>query len=280
MSNATAVAAVTVPSGWYWDAAQAYKFASPIGLIFTALYVIGVVAVVLVYGRYYYFVIPKLAFAKNSEIDALGKQLSAWPRMVATVQNDRNMFILNIIFALITCYGTFTIGSDRSMGSAAVFVGTIGSFLLAMAIFMPNHDLTVPPPEVSSARQFTKVHPPVEQDHYYVVTPGIEEAWRDQPESWTFESQPWGKDVIVHNAVSMPRYQLDLRAFEMPVADLNAVEAEVNDDGDAAQRDAAEQVLVDAKKAAKDEYFQNLSPAYKSELSYVKVLKADIMARI
>ncbi len=80
---------------------------APIGLIFTALYVIGVVAVVLVYGRYYYFVIPKLAFAKNSEIDALGKQLSAWPRMVATVQNDRNMFILNIIFALITCYGTW-----------------------------------------------------------------------------------------------------------------------------------------------------------------------------
>lgn len=82
----------------------------------------------------------------------------------------------------------------------------------------------------------------MEQDHYYVVTPGIEEAWRDQPESWTFESQPWGKDVIVHNAVSMPRYQLDLRAFEMPVADLNAVEAEVNEDGDAAQRDAAEYV--------------------------------------
>lgn len=36
---------------------------------------------------------------------------------------------------------------------------------------------------------------------------------------------------------------------------------------------------MDAKKAAKDEYFQNLSPAYKSELAYVKVLKADIMAK-
>ena len=34
---------------------------------------------------------------------------------------------------------------------------------------------------------YTKLHPPVERDSFYVVSAEILEEWTDRPEAWNFE---------------------------------------------------------------------------------------------
>jgi hypothetical protein len=225
--------------------------AAPIAYAFLGIYGFFLGWAFLSYMYYNYAVLPTLAFAKNTEIEELGSKLSTWPRIKNAFRNDGWWVFANFVSALLVVGGFVTNGmmATTTYNSAAIFAGSVGSFMFGLTIFMPNHALSEPTPEMRTSRlyvlvisfcplnncfrvfcllrlifhtsigtvilspviflsvffnSYTKNHPPVEKDKYYVVTPAMEEIWRGHPEAWTFESTPWKRGVCTIENAEVP----------------------------------------------------------------------------
>jgi hypothetical protein len=181
-------------------------------------------------------------------------------------------------FYIISHYFPNCFISLQYAGAALVFLGLIFATIFGVALFFPNHELVEADNDVASAIHYTKLHPPVERDSFYVVTPDVLEAWRDRPESWSFEVAPWGPTVIeqVDAVAILDDIELFPMPFMMPLVDQDqdAYNAEIaRMEGIAAGRIDADVALTegDLNKAS----LANMNAMQLQEAAYKQRLKAD-----
>lgn len=165
-------------------------------------------------------------------------------------------------------------------GAALVFVGLIGNTLFGVALFFPNHELVEPDADVAKAIEYTKLHPPVDRDSFYVVSAEILDEWNQRPEAWNFEVSPWGPNVIVQTETVplMSPHDLLPMPFMLPLADQD-VDAYTTEqtklEGIASGKIKAEQEVLlgggDLDRAS----LANLNAMQLQEAAYKQRVKAD-----
>jgi hypothetical protein len=79
--------------------------------------------------------------------------MSYWPRVRKQFQENFPLVLYNIIWAALNLFGYVLLQTANfNTGSLLIFLSTSMSFFGITILFMPNHNLVKPPPEMSQAQ--------------------------------------------------------------------------------------------------------------------------------